>query len=216
MKTTFNQPQNPVFISGPSGNLEAIIAPPVAESAPIVTIICHPHPLYGGTMNNKVVTTVARAMYDLGLWSLRFNFRGIGASQGVYGNGHGEVEDLLAVIDWVQQHFPKYNIWLAGFSFGAYIAMEGAARVGDAIQQLITIAPAVTHFEFHHGAKIHCPWLLLMGEADEIVAVGEVKKWVKKQPAHIKTIYFDGVSHFFHGFLSNLREQLKVALHSAI
>src|SRR5262245_17371247 len=143
--------QNLQFITGQAGQIETIVSPPLpAADQPkkIIAIICHPHPLYGGTMNNKVVTTIARALYDLHIWTVRFNFRGIGKSEGSYANGMGEIQDLTAVLAWVREHFPDYEIWLAGFSFGAYIATSVAAHEKE-IAQLITIAPAVTHFDFN-------------------------------------------------------------------
>ncbi len=206
----FPDPQNPVTLSGPVGPLEAVVTPPLKESKPIIGIICHPHPLYGGTMHNKVVTTVARAFYDLGLWSLRFNYRGVEKSAGSYGSGLGEVEDLLAVLTWVRQNFPQYTLWLAGFSFGSYVAAQAAAK--EDVAQLITIAPAVTHFDFKEIAQIHCPWLLLMGEEDEIVPLSAVKNWLTTLSTPIQTIFFPHVGHFFHGHLVQLREALKKAL----
>lgn len=212
--TTFPLAQNFLNLPGPTGQLETIISPPASESAPVISIICHPHPLHGGTMQNKVVSTLARVFYDLGLWSVRFNFRGVGTSEGKYDEGEGEVDDLLAVIAWVQKQFPSYGIWLAGFSFGAYIAMRGAAYPGFAehIKQLVTIAPAVNYFVFSKELKIHCPWLLLMGEQDEIVPLDTVKNWVEEQSIPITTIYLSRAGHFFHGHLVELREQLKTAL----
>lgn len=207
----FVNKHNPLIIAGPVGDLEAVVLPPARELAKIVVIICHPHPLYGGTMDNKVVTTAGRAIYDLGIWHIRFNFRGIGASEGKYDQGHGEVQDLAAVIAWTKQQFPEYSIWLAGFSFGAYIAMQGAV-IDPSIQQLITIAPAVNHFDFQESALVKCPWLLLMGEADELVPFDQVKQWVGELKRPITTIYFPDVGHFFHGHLVDLREQLKAAL----
>lgn len=211
----FTNKHNPLIIPGPAGDLEAVILPPAQEQAKIVVIICHPHPLYGGTMDNKVVTTAGRAFYDLGVWHIRFNFRGIGVSQGVYDQGHGEVQDLAAILAWTKKQFPDYQLWLAGFSFGAYIAMQGAVN-DPTIKQLITIAPAVNHFDFQEAAKVHCPWLLLMGEADELVPFEQVQQWVKELPRPITTIYFPGVGHFFHGHLVALREQLKASLNDVM
>lgn len=204
-------PQN-ITIPGPSGALEAIFLQEVNKKSNILAIICHPHPLYGGTMNNKVVTTLARTMTELGLPSIRFNFRGIGASAGEYGQGDGETEDLLAVMAWVNQHFPNHKVWLAGFSFGSYIAMRGAFLKREQVTQLITIAPAVTYFDFTQHHHIDCPWLLVMGEEDELVPLAEVKAWLAKLPVPIQTFFMPGVSHFFHGHLTQLREHLLSAL----
>jgi alpha/beta superfamily hydrolase len=215
---SFPLPQNFLHLTGPAGQLETIVSPPAAESAPIIGIICHPHPLHGGTMQNKVVSTLARTFYDLGLWSIRFNFRGIGSSEGQYDEGRGELEDLLAVAAFAQQQFPAHSIWLAGFSFGAYIAMQGAAHltIATQVKQLITIAPAVNYFASAPPLKIHCPWLLAMGEKDELVPIDTVKDWVKQQSVLIQTIYLPEVGHFFHGQLLELREKLKTALNQAL
>ncbi len=215
---SFPLPQNFLHIAGAAGQLETIVSPPASESAPIISIICHPHPLHGGTMQNKVVSTLARTFYDLGLWSIRFNFRGIGTSEGTYDEGRGELQDLLAIANWAQQEFPSHAIWLAGFSFGAYIAMQGAADLSLATQvkQLITIAPAVNYFAAAPALKIHCPWLLAMGEKDELVPIEKVKDWVKQQSILIETIYLPEAGHFFHGHLVDLREQLKTALQKNI
>jgi alpha/beta superfamily hydrolase len=217
LQTQFPLPHNPLFIAGPAGQLEAIVAlSSPQENHPIIAIICHPHPLYGGSMSNKVITTLARAFYDLGLASIRFNFRGIGKSAGNYGEGVGEIEDLLAVLNWARTTFPGYKIWLAGFSFGAYVATSVAAKEKDQVAQLVTIAPAVTHFDFQTLSTVTCPWLLVMGEADEIVAFDTVKTWLTSLPIPITTIFYPGVGHFFHGHLVQLREDIKRTLQPLI
>jgi alpha/beta superfamily hydrolase len=211
----FPLPQNLLTLPGPAGKLEAILSPPAVESAsPTVGIICHPHPLHGGTMHNKIVSTLARVFYDLSIWSLRFNFRGVGESEGEYDQGRGEATDLLAIIAWAREQFPTHAIWLAGFSFGAYIAMQGAAHPTgmSEVKRLITVAPAVNHFVFPDNANIQCPWILVMGEKDEIVPVQDVKNWVARQSAITQTLYFPAAGHFFHGELVALREQLKMVL----
>lgn len=213
--TLFPLPKNLINIPGPAGQLEAIVSPPATELAPIVSIICHPHPLQEGTMHNKVVSTLARAFYDLGLWSVRFNFRGVGTSAGTYDNGLGEVDDLLAIATWVQQNFPSHAIWLSGFSFGGCIALQGAAhpKLASQVKQLVTIAPALNKLYFPKNVEpIHCPWLLIMGEADEIVPAQNVKDWIIEQSAAVNAIYLPNVGHFFHGHLIALREELKNAL----
>lgn len=207
----FTHKHNPILVAGPAGDLEALVLPPAKELQKILVIFCHPHPLYGGTMENKVVTTAGRAFYDLGLWHIRFNFRGIGVSQGEYGHGQGEIQDLLAIIAWAKKNFSDYDLWLGGFSFGSYIAMQGAIQE-PLVKQLITIAPAVNHFDFKEAEHVQCPWLLLMGEADELVPIAEVKQWVNALSKPVDVIYFPYVGHFFHGHLVELREQLKQAL----
>ncbi len=196
-----------ITIAGPVGQLQAVITPPENTASTRVAIVCHPHPLYGGTMTNKVVTTTARAFNELGFWSVCFNYRGVGKSAGSYGAGIGEAEDLKAVVVWVREQFPGGVVWLAGFSFGSYVAAQVACK-DKTIGQLVTIAPAVTHFNFNDCCSITCPWLLIMGEADEVVSVAEVKSWINQLPRAIQTIFLPGVSHFFHGHLLELRRLL--------
>lgn len=211
----FPHKHNPLLITGPAGPLQASVAPPMSEAAPVVMIICHPHPLYGGTMDNKVVTTVARACYDLGIWSLRFNFRGVGQSAGQYSQGQGEIDDALALVAWVQRNFPGYSIWLAGFSFGGYVAMQTALRAE--VSYLITVAPAVQYLDVDPAHfNITCPWLVLMGEADELLSVEELKTWLTRVPVPVTSVYFPDVGHFFHNNLVPLREELKRVLSTAL
>ncbi|MFT3742343.1 MAG: alpha/beta fold hydrolase [Gammaproteobacteria bacterium] len=198
------------YIQGPVGQLEALVNPPPAVGQPVV-IICHPHPLYGGTMHNKVVTTLARAFSELDMGTVRFNYRGVGQSVGSYGEGIGETEDGIAIFNWVKQQFPASPVWVAGFSFGCYVAAGLAAKYPD-IKQLVTIAPAVNHADFTGFTSVQCPWLLIMGDADEIVPVADVQAWVAHFPLPIKTYYLPGVSHFFHGQLGLLRETVQKAL----
>lgn len=116
-------------VKGPAGKLEVAVGTPIGIDRSALGIICHPHPLHGGTMYNKVVTTLARTLQGLGLTTVRFNFRGVGKSQGEYDHGRGEIDDLLAVAAWLQKEMGHQEIWLAGFSFGAYIAANGAVRL---------------------------------------------------------------------------------------
>lgn len=197
--------QNKFFIQGPAGKLE-VLSENFTDAPKGVLVVCHPHPLHGGTMHNKVVHTLARAGHELGLATLRFNYRGVGKSEGNYDEGKGETDDLLALIDWLDDHLTATPLWLAGFSFGAYVAMRaGTLRP---VQQLITVAPAVNLVRFEGLETPACPWLLLQGTEDEIVPFNEVVDWVGKLNVAPETIYFDGVGHFFHGQLVNLRQTL--------
>ena len=137
-----------LLLPGPAGQLEVMTS---SAEQPIrhptaIAVICHPHPLFGGTMHNKVIYTLARCFNSMGLASVRFNFRGVGLSQGVYDNGIGETDDLLAVLTWLKQSCPESVIWLAGFSFGAYVAAR-AAKVWPA-KQLICVAHQIENFPF--------------------------------------------------------------------
>lgn len=191
------------FIPGPSGALEAL-AENFDHCDTGIMIICHPHPLHGGTMHNKVVHSLARAGHALGLATLRFNYRGVGESEGEYAEGIGETEDLLTLIDWLDDHFHAAPIWLAGFSFGAYVAIRASSQRN--IKQLITVAPAVNLLRFEGLEMPSCPWLLLQGTEDEIVPIEKVREWLDKLATPPKVVYFEGVGHFFHGQLVRLRQ----------
>jgi len=166
-------------------------------------VVCHPHPLFGGTMTNKVVHTLARAFTDLGLPSLRFNFRGVGASTGTHDEGRGEVQDALAAVRYGRERWPGAQLWLAGFSFGAAVAVRASSDAAPS--RLVAVAPAVDRIEI--GAVTPaCPWLVLLGDADEVVAPQRVLEWargLRPQP-HIQVMA--GAGHFFHGRLPQLRE----------
>lgn len=203
MMTQFPQQQKTFFLSGPVGQLEVLTTWSHEPKKKSVVIICHPHPQHGGTMNNKVVTTMAKAFDCLGLATVRFNFRGVGKSVGQYGEALGEREDLLAIINWVKTTLPDYAICLAGFSFGSYIAAKVANQ--ESVAQLLTIAPTVNHYDFADLTNIHCPWLAIIGEQDELVAVESVKMFAAHPPAPLKLIVVPGVGHFFHGHLIELR-----------
>lgn len=200
--------ENRIFISGKAGSLEALTVTPSTERLPTSTaVICHPHPLFGGTMDNKVVSTIAKAFQNCGIRTVRFNFRGVGKSAGGFGEGIGEQGDLLAVLAWLRTERSSDQIWLAGFSFGAYIAFEVSKRW--AIEQLILIAPPVQHFNFRQTSGFRTPVLLLQGEADDIVPADQVFGWAKKQTFPVQIIRFPGVGHFFHRALAELRLNLE-------
>jgi len=194
------------FIPGPAGKLEAIATPPVQPGRKVCAIICHPHPLYGGTMHNKVVTTVQRAFQNLGLDVVRFHFRGVGESEGSYDNAVGELQDLLAVVAWVRENYSGYAIWLAGFSFGACIAARGAVDVQP--QQLVMVAPAVGNFPLDLPMMAY-PCLVVQGEKDEIVSPQAVYDWVASQQPRPRLIKLAEATHFFHGRLQVLRETVE-------
>lgn len=191
-----------VEIEGPAGMLEAAIDPSVGPAV-AAAVICHPHPLQQGTMTNKVVTTVARAFAKLGADVVRFNFRGVGGSAGAYADGVGERDDALAVVAWCRARWPGRRLYLGGFSFGAAVALGVAARVSPA--GLVTVAPSVDRLRRDFVAPT-CPWLLIHGEADDVVAPGPVLEWCATLPAPPKVVLLPGVGHFFHGSLAALTE----------
>lgn len=195
-------------LQGPAGAIEALTACPAPDTeAGATAVICHPHPLYGGTMHNKVVHSLSRAFVDLGLRSVRFNFRGVGQSAGKFANGDGETDDLLAVIEWVRVHRPQDRIWLAGFSFGAYVALRAAARAQ--VAGLVTVAPAVHLYDFSALQLPTCPWLLLQGEDDEVVPVEQVRAWLEAIVVRPQVLFLPGVGHFFHQRLPEVGAALR-------
>lgn len=198
-----------LFIDGPDGALEALVEN-VEQADQGLIVVCHPHPQHGGTMHNKVVHTLTRVAHELGLASLRFNYRGVGQSEGSYAEGLGETEDLLAVLDWLDHHIQPPQLWLAGFSFGAYVAMRASSR--RPVAQLITVAPAVNLLRFQGLETPDCPWLLIQGTADEIVPMAAVLAWLEALPTPPQTLFLEDAGHFFHGRLVELRQRAVAAL----
>jgi alpha/beta superfamily hydrolase len=199
------------LLAGSAGNLEVLATPADTENdKSTVAIICHPHPLHGGTMTNKVVSTIARACKNLGLRTVRFNFRGVGKSEGSFADGIGETEDLFTVIEWVKKTCPNDTLWLAGFSFGGYIAARAATQIP--VAQLITVAPQASRFTAEPFPSITCPWVLVQGEKDEVVSAEEVFAWIETLEFKPDVIRMPDAGHFFHGKLLELREQLEKVL----
>ncbi len=197
-----------VTISG-SGPIEAIVEE-VSGAGDRYALVCHPHPLFGGTMDNKVVTTVARALNESGIPSLRFNYRGVGKSAGEYDGGVGETADAAAVAAWGACRWPGRLPIIAGFSFGAYVALRLAQDLAAA--HLITVAPAVGRFDFSALKAPDCPWLVVQGDADEVVASQGVIDWVAGLEPRPTLLVLPGVGHFFHGRLQELRDAIREAV----
>jgi uncharacterized protein len=210
MISTQMKAETHTLIKGPAGQLELLIDPPSENKRKIMGIVCHPHPLHGGSMYNKIVTTLIKTFQGLGLATIRFNFRGVGKSEGSFSGGEGELADLLTIINWVTQHHPTCEIWLAGFSFGGVIAIKAATQVS--IAKLVAIAPAVRHFPMQDLPAIQCPWIVVQGEKDEIVLPDQVFSWLKDQTPQPLIIRFPEAGHFFHGQLLELRAKLEEAL----
>ena len=194
------------LLPGAVGDLELMTTWPSDLKRPAVVIICHPHPLFQGSMKNKVVTTLFRAFDQAGMATVRFNFRGVGKSEGEYAEAVGEQDDLEAVLAWVSQTLIDFDVYLAGFSFGSYVAAAVANR--EPVAGLITVAPPVHHFAFSNLNRVRCPWLLVMGEEDEIVPMQPVQDFVAASRVPIEMVTFPEATHFFHGQLLVLREQV--------
>lgn len=195
------------LLEGPAGALELICSEP--KQAKKLAVICHPHPQYGGSLRNKVVTTLHKAFQELSMVTLRFNYRGVGKSAGVYDEGRGEKADTLAVLAWAQSQYPNFDIYLAGFSFGAYISYSVAtdSYYRDKLAQLVSITmpqyPGLAEL-----AEPACPWLLIQGLEDEVVEAQGVFDWVSGLIDPPRLITLPDTGHFFHGKLVELRKIL--------
>ncbi|WP_415926623.1 alpha/beta hydrolase [Denitratimonas tolerans] len=197
-----------LHLPGPAGVLEVIVEHPEPECARRgVAVVCHPHPLHGGTMHNKVVTMVARSLRELGLTTVRFNFRGVGESAGEYDEGRGETLDLLAVAEWVGRTRPGDALWLAGFSFGSYVALLGARHLP--VKQMISVAPPVGRWDFSAAIAPPCPWLVIQGEDDEVVEPKAVYDWIEAMEDPPALVRMPEASHFFHRRMMDLRGVVK-------
>ena len=198
--------ENPITIVGPVGQIEGILTLPADYKADDVMVICHPHPLEKGTMHNKVVHTLAKTFSSLGMPCFRFNFRGVGKSEGGHDHAIGEREDLKAVVAYALEMFPKANLRLAGFSFGSAISAAVANELGAI--SLTSIAPPVVRWGFEDIDMPVCDWLIVQGEADEVIDAEDVFDFAQSQVIQPKVIRFEDTSHFFHGKLVQLKDAL--------
>ncbi|MEK9711198.1 MAG: alpha/beta fold hydrolase [Thalassolituus sp.] len=171
-------------------------------------VMCHPHPLFSGTMQNKVVTTVIRTAADLGWGTLRFNFRGTGKSGGVHDHGVGEQEDVAAAVAYAREVLGWKRVILAGFSFGAGLACLCASANPELLNGLVLIAPAVHHFDAPTTLPVQFESWVFMGDADEVVPFDEVDSWVQLVVPQPHWVVFEDTGHFFHGRLTDLKATL--------
>jgi len=208
---SFPAASGPITLQGPAGLLEAFVEWPDdgTPALPLTAIVCHPLPTEGGTMHNKVVVMAARSLRELGAVTVRFNFRGTGESAGSFDHGQGEGDDLRAVAAWVRAQRPG-ALWLAGFSFGAYVSLRMAGELRPDV--LISIAPPVGRWEFDQIAPRTDPWLVIMGEQDEIVQPQAVFDWIDGLADPPELVRMPDTSHFFHRKLMDLRGAIKHAV----
>src|SRR6185312_3588573 len=198
----------PCEFQGPAGLIEGLLDHP--DAAPTaVAVVCHPHPLQGGAMQNKVAYMLARAFNDMGALSLRFNFRGVGRSAGSFDHGIGETGDALTAIDWLSSQHPGLPLWLGGFSFGSYVALRAQSQ--RQVVRLVTVAPAVERFDTGGIVLPDCPWLLVQGDADDVVSPQAVLGWARGLAKPPRILEMSGAGHFFHGRLNELREAVVAA-----
>ncbi len=196
-----------LLLDGPAGALELAVDR-ADDPRPVVAIVCHPLPTEGGSMHNKVVTMAARALRECGVDTVRFNFRGVGKSAGSFDEGNGESDDLRAVAAWVRAQRPDAALWLAGFSFGAYVSLRMTAELQPS--GLVSIAPPVGRsWDFSAIVPPTCPWLVVQGEEDEIVDPEAVYAWAATMPRPPEVVRMAGASHFFHRKLIDLRGAIR-------
>ncbi len=200
-----------VDLAGPAGTLEAILSEHRGDPPAFVAVVCHPHPLYGGTMHNKVVHRVASVLHQLGASVLRFNFRGAGHSEGVHDQGIGELEDARAALAWMRDRYPGTRRWLAGFSFGSWVAARLAAGEAD-VEQLILIAPPVTRSGFQVLKSSTVPKLVVQGTADDVCPLEALETQFPSWSEPKRLITIEAAGHFFDRQLTPLGEALLGAL----
>lgn len=201
------------LIPGPAGGLEAVLSVPQSALEgtafpTIVAVICHPHPLMGGTLHNKVVFTLHRACRDLGMATLRFNFRGVGASAGTYAEGLGEQDDLLAMLAWLDALPQRPTLVLAGFSFGSWVTASVLSRVREAgwrVRAALLVAPPVTRFPLD-GIALPAMTHAIYGDADEVVDPGAMAAWLHQALPVQAITCLPQAGHFFHGRLGELKD----------
>lgn len=184
-------------IACPGGRIETVINDPGAQRRGLA-LIAHPHPLHGGSMDNKVVLTMAKTLLELGYVAVRPNFRGVGMSEGDHDHGQGEVEDMLAIAEFVSGRYPALPLQLAGFSFGAYVQTQ-VSRVLDS-SKVVLVGPAVNMFDFG-AAPAHAH--VIHGERDELVPLPAARCWADAHGIGVTVV--EGADHFFHGKLTQLK-----------
>ncbi|MEO0575212.1 MAG: alpha/beta fold hydrolase [Pseudomonadota bacterium] len=195
-----------VFIDGPAGRIEALIDAADQSDAP-VAVVCHPHPAHGGAMTNKVAYTLARAFQLSGYHAVRFNFRGVGDSEGSYDEGIGERSDALAVIDWARSHFGVETLAVGGFSFGSAIALAAAQQ--RSVSQLVLVAPPVGRIlDPQIRLPDGIPTMVVQGGQDAVVDPAAVRAWLDGQNVTAEVAWMEEAGHFFHGALPDLRSLL--------
>jgi alpha/beta superfamily hydrolase len=211
--------QQQIFIDGPAGKIEVFVSVP--ENAQGLALIAHPHPLFGGTADNKVVTSIARAFRDLNCITVRPSFRGVGGSEGVHDHGIAETDDLLAVVKWARENYgdtSKLPLYLAGFSFGAFVITRLAkvlAESGTPAKRLVLVGTAagfVTGARSYTTEAVAKDTLVIHGDKDETVQLSNVLAWA--EPLDIPVVVVPGADHFFHRRLHLIREIIIRAWHS--
>ncbi len=206
-----------VQIPAPHGSLEGLLRTPDAEppTPQLVALVCHPHPQYGGTMHTKVVFRVAAALVDLGFPTLRFNFRGVGRSTGVYDNGRGERDDAVCALDWLAARYPGVPICLGGFSFGAWVGLP--VGCDDArVRQLLGVGVPVRLFSIDALAHCEKPKLIVQGQLDEYGPLDAVAPWFERLPPPKRLEVVPGADHFFTRQQTALYDAIVAYFHAGL
>lgn len=196
----------PLLIDAPSGQIEALwSAPRQCAQPPAVAVVCHPHPLRGGAMTNKVTWALANAAQKAGMHALRFNFRGVGKSSGEHAQGIGETDDVVWLAQWMQAQVPGARVALMGFSFGGWVSIQAAAHVQPFVQ--VSVAPPFYKYVPATAPlpqRPPCPWMVIHGDADEIVDFAQTRAAVDHYQPAVVWVTVEGAGHFFHGRLTEL------------
>ncbi len=198
--------ETPTLIDGPCGQLESLFLE--VPDARGIALICHPNPVQGGTMLNKVVSTLQRTARDAGLATLRFNYRGVGASAGTHDMASGEIDDAEAAARWLRTQYPHLPLTLLGFSFGGFVAASLGGRLenqGVELVQLFMVAPAVTRLTVDTPLPQQCPLTLIQPEDDEVISPQAVYDWSAAQERPHELLKVAECGHFFHGKLTDLK-----------
>ncbi len=215
MTSFFSAKEQSVMVPGPSGVLEAMVHQGNRDGdvagRELCAIVCHPHPLHGGTMDNKVVTTLMRTYRDLGIHTVRFNFRGVGNSEGTFDKAVGEVDDLQAVIEWANRNLHPSALLLAGFSFGSSIAAQASHHTAN-VQHLTLVAPPIERYTYDREGRFGMPVCVIQGDKDELVFAEGVYAWQKQLLSPNELLRYPEAGHFFHGYLSTLKTDLTQVL----
>jgi hypothetical protein len=203
------------FLQGPAGKLEAVLWTPPAAAPGMAALVCHPHPVFGGTMHNKVVFQAAKALDSLGIAVLRFNFRGAGLSEGIHDKGRGEVDDVRAALEFLTTEFPAVPLLVAGFSFGCWVGMRAGCEAVR-VEKLIGIGAPVNNSDFSYLGKCPKPKLFVHGSNDEHGDVEKVRELLASLPGENELVVVDGVDHFLTGKIEELGKAIRDWLQPAL
>lgn len=200
------------LIPGAAGHIEALIAAPRTPARDFA-VVCHPHPLFGGALSNKVTYALASCALKAGLYAVRFNFRGVGRSQGLHDEGRGETDDTVRVVEWIRERLPQGKVLLAGFSFGAYVSLKAAAHAHPDLQ--VSVAPPFGKYFGGEPAppRPACPWLVVHGRDDDVVSYTETQTILAQYEPPPELVTLDGTGHYFHARLGDLQNAVLDFLH---